>query len=223
MDVVIVGAHGKIALALAGMLTGRGDTVRGVIRNPEHSGVLEAQGVTPVIVDLEAEYAENDLAHAFRGADAVVFAAGAGPGSSAERKRTVDLGGAVHSAAAAARAEVDRFVIISTMGTDEPPQDDEIFSVYLRAKADADHHVRSSGLAHTVVRPGRLTDDEPTGRVRAARHVEPGAISRADVAAVLLAVLDNDATIGRTFEVTVGETRVRDAVAALADQGATLV
>ncbi|MDO9353855.1 MAG: SDR family oxidoreductase [Solirubrobacteraceae bacterium] len=223
MDVVIVGAHGKIALALARLLVDRGDKASGVIRNPDHSGELEAMGVTPVIVDLEDEYAENDLAHAFRGADAIVFAAGAGPGSTAERKLTVDYGGAVHSAAAAARAEVKRFVIISSIGTDDPPQDDDIFSVYLRAKANADQHVRGSGLDHTIVRPVTLTDDEPTGRVRASRHVDGGKISRDDVAAVVLAVLDNDASIGRTFEVAAGEARVQDAVAGLADQPATLV
>ncbi|RYG71425.1 NAD-dependent epimerase/dehydratase family protein, partial [bacterium] len=130
MDVVIVGAHGKIALALAALLTERGDAVRGVVRKEAYAAELEAAGISPVVVDLEDEYAENDLAHAFRGADAVVFAAGAGPGSTAERKMTVDYGGAVHSAAAAARAEVDRFVIISSIGTDDPPQDDDIFSVY---------------------------------------------------------------------------------------------
>ena len=223
MDVVIVGAHGKIARALTELLRERGDSVAGVVRSTEYSSALESAGVTPVIVDLEDEFAENDLAQAFRGADAIVFTAGAGPGSGPERKLTVDYGGAVHSAAAAARAEVKRFVIVSSMGTDEPPEGDDDFSVYLRAKSRADSHVRSSGLDFTVVRPGKLTDDEPSGRVRAARHVEPGEISRSDVAAVLLAVLDNPATIGRTFEVTSGETRVEHAVAGLADQGATLV
>ncbi|MDQ8042969.1 MAG: SDR family oxidoreductase [Solirubrobacteraceae bacterium] len=223
MDVVIVGAHGKIALELSRLLSARGDTIRGIIRNPDHAPEIEAAGAEPVVIDLEAEYAENELAQAFRGTDAVVFAAGAGPGSSAERKLTVDLGGAVHSAAAASRAEVRRFVIVSAMGVDEPPTDDDIFSIYLRAKADADHLVRSSGLDYTIVRPGRLTDDEPTGRVRAARHVDRGDIARADVAAVLVAVLDDDRSIGRTFEVVAGEAQVVNAVAALSDQGATLV
>lgn len=223
MDVVIVGAHGKIALALTRLLTQRGDGVRGIIRNPDHAPELEEAGAVAVIVDLEDEFAENELAQAFRGADAVVFAAGSGPGSGADRKVSVDLDGAAHSAAAAGRAEVSRFVIISSMGVDDPPQDDDVFSVYLRAKADADHRVRSSGLDYTIVRPGALTDDAPTGRVRAARHVDRGSIPRADVAAVLLAVLDDDRSIGRTFEVVSGEARVVNAVAALADQGATLV
>lgn len=218
MDVVIVGAHGKIARALADLLIARGDHVRGVIRNPEHAQDLEAAGITPVIADLEADSAEDDLARCFHGADAVVFAAGAGPNSGAERKWTVDYGGAVHTASAAARVEVQRVVIVSAMGTDEPPEDDSVMSVYLRAKARADDHVRASGLDHTIVRPGRLTDGEPTGEVRAARHLEPGEIPRADVAAVLLAVLDDETSIGRTFEVTSGHSKPKYAIAGLADQ-----
>ncbi|MBJ7471603.1 MAG: NAD(P)H-binding protein, partial [Solirubrobacteraceae bacterium] len=121
MDVVVVGAHGQIARELSRLLVARGDTVRGVIRNPQHTDDLRADGVEPVIVDLEAEFAENELAHTMRGADAVVFAAGAGAGSSAARKETVDHDGVVHSAAAAGRAEVRRFVLISSMGTENPP------------------------------------------------------------------------------------------------------
>lgn len=223
MDVVVVGAHGKIARALSELLIARGDRVRGVVRNPEHAEELEAAGVTAVVVDLEDEFAENDLTHTMRGADAVVFAAGAGAGSGPERKLTVDFGGAVHSAAAAARAEVLRFVVLSSMGTDDPPDGDDVFSVYLRAKARADHHIRSSGLDYTIVRPGALTDEPPTGRVRTGRTVDPASIPRADVAAVLLAVLDDPNLVGRTFEVTSGNTRITDAVAGLADNLSTLV
>ncbi len=223
MDVVVVGAHGQIARELGRQLAARGDTVRGIIRSEAQVADLVVDGVEPLVVDLEAEFAENDLAHHMRGADAVVFAAGAGPGSGAERKETVDYAGAVHSAAAAARAEVQRFVLISAMGTDEPPEGDDVFSVYLRAKARAEHDIRGSGLDVTIVRPGRLTDEEPTGRVRVGRNVERGDIPRGDVAAVIVAVLDDDALIGRTFEVTSGPTLIRDGVAGLADHNSTLV
>lgn len=222
MDVLIVGAHGKIGRLLADRLVARGDTVRGVVRKPEYAEELQEAGIQPVLVDLEADSAENDLTHAAHGVDAIVFAAGAGPGSDAARKWTVDHGGAVHSAVAAARAEVHRIVILSSMGTDDPPQDDEIFSIYLRAKAQADAHVRGSGLQHTIVRPGALTDDPPSGRVTASRHVERGEISRADVADVLVAVLDDPATAGRTFEVVGGGQRIAAAIPALADQHDTL-
>ncbi|MEH3052760.1 MAG: SDR family oxidoreductase [Patulibacter minatonensis] len=222
MDVAIVGASGQIARLLARRLVRQGDTVRGVIRAPEQAEALQEAGVQPVLVDLEADSAEDELAHAIRGADAVVFAAGAGPGSSVERKWSVDFGGAVHSATAAGRADVPRIVVVSSMGTDDPPEDDSVFSAYLRAKSQADVHVRRSGLQHTIVRPGRLTDAPPTGRVKAARRVERGDISRADVAAVIAEVLGDDSSIGRTFEVVGGEALIRDAIPALADQHDTL-
>lgn len=223
MDVVVVGAHGQIARQLGRLLSERGDTVRGIIRNESQADDLRSDGVEPIVVDIEDEFAENDLAHHMRGADAVVFAAGAGPNSGVERKESVDYAGAVHSAAGAARAEVRRFVLISSMGTDDPPEDDDVFSVYLRAKARAEHYVRGAGLDATIVRPGQLTDDEPTGRVRVGRTVERGAIPRADVAAVVLAVLDDPNLIGRTFEVTTGQTLIEHAVAGLADHNSTLV
>lgn len=223
MDVVVVGAHGQIARELGRLLSSRGENVRGVIRNPDHAADLEADGVQPVVIDLEDEFAENDLAHLMRGADAVVFAAGAGPGSAVERKESVDYAGVVHSAAAAARAEVRRFVLISSMGTDDPPEGDDVFSVYLRAKARAEQYLRGSGLDATIVRPGQLTDEPAEGRVRVGRNVERGSIPRDDVAAVIVAVLDDDNLIGRTFEVTTGQTLIADGVAGLADHNSTLV
>ena len=223
MDVVVVGAHGQIARILSRLLVERGDAVRGVIRNEAHQADLVEDGVEPVLIDIESEFAQNDLAHTMRGADAVVFAAGAGPGSGPERKETVDYAGAAHSIAAAARAEVRRFVLISSMGTEDPPDGDDEFSIYLRAKARAEHHLRGSGLDATIIRPGKLTDEEPGGRVRVGRTVEAGEIPRADVAAVIVAVLDDDNLIGRTFELTSGQTLVEHAVAGLADHNSTLV
>lgn len=218
MDVLLIGAHGQIAQELARRLVRRGDGVRGVVRNPDYAGELQEAGVQPVIVDLESETVQDDLTQAAHGVDAIVFAAGAGPNSGPERKWTVDHLGVVHSAVAAARARVPRIVVLSSMGTDDPPEDDSTFSVYLRAKAQADAHVRESPLGHTVVRPGALTGDAPSGLVHAARHVPRGEISRADVAGVLEAVLRDPATVGRTFEVVAGETPISDAVASLASQ-----
>jgi uncharacterized protein YbjT (DUF2867 family) len=222
MDVVIVGVNGQIGRLLAGRLVARGDVVRGVLRNPAQAEALQEAGIQPVLVDLEAPGAEDDLTQASHGADAIVFAAGAGAGSSAERKWTVDHDGALHAAGAAGRAEVGRLVVVSSMGTDDPPSGDDVFSIYLQAKAQADVQIRGSGLAHTIVRPGRLTDEPPTGRVKAARHVPRGDISRADVADVLVAVLDDEATAGRTFEVVGGAERIAYAIPALVDQHDTL-
>lgn len=211
MDVAIAGGHGQIARHLTRRLSERGDRVRGIIRRDDQREDIEDDGGVPVLLDLE-ECTAEELASAIQGADAVVFAAGAGPGSGAPRKETVDYGAAVKLAGAATHAEIDRYVMISAMGTDDPPQDDAVFSVYLRAKARADQHLMDSDLDWTVVRPGRLTDDPVTGHVELARHVPRGQIPRADVAAVLVAVLDEPRTAGHVFELVGGATPIPEAI-----------
>jgi uncharacterized protein YbjT (DUF2867 family) len=214
VDVAIAGGHGQIALHLGRMLAERGDRVRGLIRNEAQSGDLRAVGMEPVVVDLEHASA-GDVAEAVAGADAVVFAAGAGPGSGAARKETMDYRGAVALLEAAQAAGVARYVMISAMGTDHPPQGEEVFAVYLRAKARADQAVMASDRSWTVVRPGRLTNDAGTGGVSLARHVPRGAIAREDVAAVVVAVLDDDRTAGKVFELVGGDAAIGDALASL--------
>src|SRR5919106_1915752 len=207
MDVAIAGGHGQIARHLSRMLAERGDRVRGLIRNEAQSDDLGAVGATPVVVDLE-EASAAEIAEAIKGADAVVFAAGAGPGSGAVRKETVDYAAAVKLVEAAQIAGAQRYIIISSMGADDPPPGDDVFAVYLRAKARADQVVMDSDRAWTVVRPGRLTNDSGTGRVALARHVGRGQIPREDVAAVIAAALDDDRTIGQVFEVVSGDSEI---------------
>jgi nucleoside-diphosphate-sugar epimerase len=214
MDVVIAGGHGKIALALTRLLSERGDTVRSLIRNPDHRDDVSAAGGEPVLCDLEVDD-DDRVARAVGEADAIVFAAGAGPGSSAERKETMDYGGAVKLIEAAKRSGIARYVIVSSMGADASHEGDETFDVYLRAKGRADEALADSGLDYTIVRPGGLTDEPGTGRVFAAAEGERGQIPREDVAAVLAAVLSNDASVGKRFEVVSGQTAVEEAVAAL--------
>jgi uncharacterized protein YbjT (DUF2867 family) len=214
MDVVIAGAHGKVARRLIRLLVARGDRVRGIIRRPDHAADLLADGAEPITVDLET-VGELGVDPVVAGADAIVFAAGAGPGSGAERKWTVDYGAAKKLIDAAKRSDVRRYVMISSMGADHPPDDDEVFSVYLRAKAKADEELRASGLDDTIVRPGRLTDDPGTGRVLVDRHVPPGDIPRDDVAVLLAAVLVHPNTIGTTIEVVTGDSPIDDALAGI--------
>jgi uncharacterized protein YbjT (DUF2867 family) len=214
MDVVIAGGHGKIALHLTRMLAARGDGVRGLIRDERQSEDLREAGAEPVVLDLE-NAGVADIVAALEGADAVVFAAGAGPGSGAARKETVDYGAAVKTLEAAKEAGVDRYVIVSSMGADNPPEGDDVFSVYLRAKARADEAVIGSDRAWTVVRPGSLTNDAGTGRVHLDRHVRRGQVPREDVAAVLLAVLDNPRTARQVVELVGGQTPIDEAIAAL--------
>jgi uncharacterized protein YbjT (DUF2867 family) len=218
MRIVIAGGHGKIALILERLLSRRGDSVAGFIRNPEHAADLRAAGAEALVVDLEAASVDDVAAH-LRDADAVVFAAGAGPGSGAARKDTVDRDAAILLADAAETAGVVRYLMISSMGADaEAPDEagDPVFAAYLRAKGAADNNVRArKTLKSTIVRPGHLTNDPGTGRVAIADDTGHGSIPREDVAAVLLAVLDAPGTAGQTFEVISGDTPLVDAVAAL--------
>jgi uncharacterized protein YbjT (DUF2867 family) len=213
MDVVIAGGHGQIALRLAPLLAGRGDRVRSLIRNPDHAEDVRAAGAEPVVCDLE-HAGEDEVARALAGADAVVFAAGAGPGSGPERKWTMDHGGAVKLAAAAAAAGARRYVMVSSMGADPDADDsDGGFGVYLKAKGMADADVLATDLDVTIIRPGHLTDDPGSGRVRLGDGVGRGDVPRDDVAAVLAAVLHEPGTIGATLELVGGTTPVADAVA----------
>jgi len=214
MRVVIAGGHGKIALLLEGLLAGRGDQAVGLIRNPAHAGDVQKAGAEAVVCDLEAA-AAGDVTVLLSGAAAVVFAAGAGPGSGAPRKDSVDRGASVLLADAAERAGVRRFVQISSMGAGQPPRPgtDEVWAAYITAKTAAEDDLRSRDLDWTILRPGRLTDAPATGRVRlAAPPVPRDTVPRADVAAVIAALLDEPGTRHQTLELTGGDTPVAAAV-----------
>ena len=214
MRVVIAGGHGQIALLLEKALADRGDHPVGVVRNPDHVDDVEATGAEAVVLDLE-DTDEAALTDVVKGADAVVFAAGGGPNSGAARKETVDKGAAVLLADAAEQAGVRRYVMVSSMGTDKAdPDSDDVFQVYLRAKKAADDDLRARDLDWTVVRPGRLTNDAPSGRVQVGT-LPRGEVPRADVASVLATVLTEDATIGKTFDLLVGHQTVEAALAGL--------
>jgi uncharacterized protein YbjT (DUF2867 family) len=217
MRVVIAGGHGKIALILERLLSARGDSVAGFIRNPEQVADLEAAGANALIVDLE-KAAVDEVATHLRGADAVVFAAGAGPGSGAARKETVDRDAAILLADAAEAAGVERYVMVSAMAADpHATADDDVFQAYLRAKGVADEAIRSrSALSWTIVRPGALTDDAATASVTITESTGRGSVPREDVAAVLVAVLDEPRTAGQSFDLISGDTAITEAVAALA-------
>jgi uncharacterized protein YbjT (DUF2867 family) len=214
MVVAIAGAHGKIGLRLIRLLAERGDRVLGVVRNPAHAGDLAVAGAEAVVRDLERESAAA-VADSIAGAEAIVFSAGAGPGSGAERKLTLDRDGAILMIEAAKLAGASRYVIVSSVGADPAHEGDEVYDVYRRAKGEADEAVAASGLDYTIVRPGRLTEDPGTGRVRIGESVPWGEVSRDDVAAVLAATLREPATIGKTFELVGGEAEIEAALAAL--------
>ena len=218
MRVVIAGGHGKIALLLERALTEDGDEAVGLVRNPDHVPDVEATGAEAVVLDLETTEAEA-LADVLRGSDAVVFAAGAGPGSGTARKETVDKGAAVLLADAAERAGVRRYVMVSAIGTDRAdPTSGDVYQVYLRAKAAADRDLRGrESLEWTIVRPGRLSDDEGTGKVDLGPDRSPASVPRSDVAAVLAELITTGRGVHQQVDLVAGRVPVAEAVASLGD------
>jgi uncharacterized protein YbjT (DUF2867 family) len=210
--IVIAGGHGKIALRLARLLSARGDTVRSLIRNPGHAAGVHATGAEPLVADMEEL---DSLAEFVEGADAVVFAAGAGPGSGPERKRTVDLGAAVKLLEAAEATGARRYLMVSSIGAGDPASGAEAMRPYLEAKAEADAALSASDLEWTIVRPGGLTDEPGTGLVQVGLLEPGGWVTRDDVAAVLVGCLDEPRTVRRTFALLQGETPIAEALASL--------
>ncbi|MBD0689999.1 NAD(P)-binding oxidoreductase [Streptomyces sp. CBMA123] len=218
MRTVIAGGHGQIALKLERLLADRGDRPAGIIRRPEQAQDLVDAGAEPLLLDLESATAPQ-LAALLADTDAVVFAAGAGPGSGAARKITVDRDAAVLLADAAELAGVRRYLMVSSMGADAAAHypADQVFETYLRAKGAADDAIRArTSLEWTVLRPGQLTDGPGGGLVRLAPSVGRGTVDRADVAAVLAALLHEPGTAGQTLELIAGNATITEAVAVAA-------
>ncbi len=222
MKIAIAGAHGQIGLRLGRLLAARGDSVVGLVRNPDHVRDLAEVGVEGVVLDLE-QPVMDEVAEAIEECDAVVFAAGAGPGSGAARKDTVDRGAALLLADAAGLAGISRYLLVSSIGVDSvrdgatPSGADEVFVAYLRAKLAAEEALRTTKLDWTILRPGGLTNDAGTGRVTLAPSVDRGSVTRDDVAAVLVALLDEPRSAGLVLGLTGGGVPIADAVAAVVD------
>ncbi|MGZ5321711.1 MAG: SDR family oxidoreductase [Solirubrobacterales bacterium] len=212
MKIAIAGGHGKIGRRLIRLLVDSGEEVCSLDRNPAHAAEIEGFGAEPQTCDLEQASTE-EVARAIAGVDAVVFAAGAGAGSGAERKETMDYGGAVKLIEAARAQGIRRYVMVSSIGAHDPAGGPEQMRAYLEAKAEADAALEDSGLDFTIVRPGSLRDDPGTGRVELVTELgRTGPVPRDDVAAVLAEVLIADNTVGKTFELFAGETPIAEAV-----------
>jgi uncharacterized protein YbjT (DUF2867 family) len=211
--IAIVGGHGKVAQHLLVLLRRSEHDPVALVRREEYREELEGRGAEVRLLDIEQDDAA-DFASAFEGCGAVVFAAGGGPDGNKERKRTVDLEGSLKSIEGARLAGIDRFVQISAIGVDDPlPADtNDVWRAYVEAKRDADAALRTSSLDWTILRPGRLTDDPATGLVSLGSDVLRGDVTRADVAAVIAAVLDAGSTIGKQWNVVNGDTPVNEAV-----------
>lgn len=216
MKITVVGAHGSIAMLLHPKLIENGHSVRGIIRKEEQAQDLKEIGVEPVVADIEQL---DDISDAVGDVDAVLFAAGAGPGSGAARKWTVDRDGAIKLIDACINNGIDRYVIISAMGLDEP-RGNEVFQVYQTAKAEADEALRNSRLKYTIVKPGRLTDELGTGNVSVGKNLDRGEIPREDVAAVLAEVFETPETAGFQFDLVSGEKSIQKAISDLVSENA---
>ena len=216
MKVLVAGAHGKTARSLVRTLVENGHEVRGLVRKKEQLADVEADGAEPVLVDLENDEVDGRVGEAVAGCDAVVFAAGAGPGSGEARKETMDYGGAAKLVEAAEKNGTGRYLMLSSMGAGDPESGPEAMRPYLRAKAKADGRLRESRLDWTIIRPGSLTDEEGTGRVEAAEDLgKRGEIPREDVATAFALTLESPNTVGKTFEILSGETPIREALEGL--------
>ena len=214
MIILVAGSHGATGQLLIPLLAQGGHTVRAMVRDPAQAPAVAALGGEPLIADLEA-----DCGHAAEGCDAIVFAAGAGAGSGTARKQTVDCDGAVKLIDAAKAHGARRYIMLSAINAENPASYDgesDPMRAYLFAKSQADEVLRASGLDYTIVRPGRLTDEPPTGRVEIAPIMgHSGTITRADVAAVMAATVELDNTVGKTFDLLAGETPLGEALRGL--------
>ncbi len=210
MKVLVAGAHGAVGLKLVSALRTRGHDVTAGVRKESQFAEMTALGATPAMLDLSRP---EQFDAALSGADAVVFAAGSG----GEAVEDVDRDGAIHLADHARDSGTGRFVMLSSIYADRPDEGPEKLQPYLRAKKVADEHLAKSDLDWTIVRPGGLTDDDPTGRIQTGTHFEgdKAVISRADVADTLAATLETPGSIGKTFEIIKGDTPIREAVEAL--------
>src|SRR5262245_36574132 len=211
--IAVVGGHGQVARHLLHDLRRSEHDPVALVRREEYRRELESRGAQVRLLDIENARAE-DFAAAFEGCHAVVFTAGGGPDGNKERKRTVDLEGSLKSIEGARRAGIKRFVQVSAIGVDNPlpPDTDDVWRAYVEAKRDADAALRESDLKWTIIRPGRLTDDTATGLVALGPDVARGAVTRADVAAVLAAVLDEPGSVGKQWNLINGDVPVGDAV-----------
>lgn len=205
MNVLVAGSHGRVGRHVTRFLAESDHGVRGMVRVESQASDIRESGAEPVVADLTA-----DVSHAVKGVDAIVFAAGSG----GEDVWGVDRDGAVSLVDEAASAGVERFVMLSSINADRPEDSPEALREYLRAKGEADEYLRQSDLTYTVVRPGPLTNEGGTGRIRTGVDLDRDAIEipREDVARTLVATLEAESTYGETFELAAGEQSIEEAL-----------
>ncbi|WP_377887814.1 SDR family oxidoreductase [Alkalihalobacillus sp. R86527] len=212
MKVLVIGANGQVGTHVIKSLAERGHDPVGMVRDTDQIKAIEDAGGKTVLGDLE-----KDFSHAMYGCEAVVFAAGSGPHTGADKTILIDQEGAIKSIDEAKRQGIKRFVLLSTVGADYPEKGPDNMKPYLYAKKRADEHLKSTNLTYTILRPGRLSDEAANGQIRAAETLEDksGQIPREDVANVLAEIVENENTFNKTFEILNGEINISDALGQL--------
>lgn len=212
MKVLVIGANGQVGTHLIKSLAERGHEPVGMVRDTDQVKAIENAGGKTVLGDLE-----KDFSHAMYGCEAVVFAAGSGPHTGADKTILIDQEGAIKSIDEAKRQGIKRFVLLSSVGADNPEMAPDNMKHYLYAKKRADDYLKSTNLTYTILRPGSLSNEPGTGQIRAAESLEDksGQIPREDVADVLTEIVENENTYLKTFEILDGDLRISDALGQL--------
>lgn len=210
MNILIAGANGTTGKKIVEELSkNKQNTVFGMIRKEEQAQGIKELGGHPVLADLE-----DNVDKAVDNMDAIIFAAGSGPKTGPEKTTAVDKNGAINLINSAKKLGVERFVILSSIGADQPQQGPEGMQHYLEAKHEADEHLKVSGLTYTIVRPVALTNEQAIGKIVADKKVEHAdtSIPRADVAAVLAQTITEKSTFNKTFEIHTGDQPIKEAL-----------
>ncbi len=215
MKTLVVGANGKIGKILVGQLKEEGKhLVRALVRAVEQREVYANQGIETVLANLEGSV--DELAAAMEGCDAVVFTAGSGGSTGADKTLLIDLDGAVKTMEAAEKAGIERFIMVSALQAHNRENWNEHIRPYYVAKHYADRMLLGSNLNYTIIRPGGLTDEPATGRIQVGEDLSRGFIPRSDVAKVIAASLDDSRTYKRSFDLVSGEEQITEAFNGLA-------
>ncbi|MGN7311948.1 SDR family oxidoreductase [Alkalicoccobacillus gibsonii] len=211
MKVLVVGANGQIGKQVVEKIQKEGKhTAKAVVRKEEQLSQFQDLGAETALVDLEGSI--DDIAEAAKGTDAVIFAAGSGGHTGADKTILIDLDGAIKTVEAAKQAGVKRFLMVSAIGVHRRENWSSEIQHYSAAKHYADIWLENSGLDYTIVRPGGLTNDEGTGKVVAGKDLDRGYIPREDVANTLVAALDEESVINKGFDLVSGDRSVEEAL-----------
>lgn len=203
-NVLVAGANGTTGKIIIDLLKNSANyNPIAMVREQRQKDHFEKNNITTILADLE-----KDVSHAIKNANKVIFAAGSG----GKNVIGVDQEGAKKLIDAAKKAETSKFVMLSSMGADNPSMSEDLED-YLKAKQNADDYLKASGLNYSIVRPGSLTNDGATNKIQLEQKLnKQGSISRADVAKTLVEVLDDDVRKNQVFEILSGETPIDKAV-----------